>query len=104
MANAINQTKDKRHFIKTIINGFLKEDTEVNGLYLYSTFLVLMTTRSALQYRFIHPFTPIHILYLCVALSLLHTGRGKFGFRSMPKDNLAWLEDTLPPEPQLPRR
>ena len=30
----------------------------VNGLYLYSSFLVLMTTQSATQYSFvIHPFT-----------------------------------------------
>ena len=32
----------------------------VNGLYLYSTFLVLMTTHCTLQYSFAQPFTNIH--------------------------------------------
>ena len=33
-----------------------------NGLYLYSTFLVVMTTQSAFTLRLIDPFTYIHTL------------------------------------------
>ena len=69
--------------------------------YLYSTFLVLITTESTFQYSsfsfsFFHSpiHTHIHTVYVCAALSLSHINhtlavRGNLGFRILSEDTSA---------------
>ena len=50
----------------------------VNGLYLYSAFIFLMITQSALQNTVLHSHTYIHVVLLCSTVSM---GRHNLGVK-----------------------